>query len=178
MIEIEKYYKSFKLNFKDNDIVKNNVNDYLSLDYSGFFYIRNFCTNKKHFDIDEYFSEEELVFLNSNIFKNSDLLSSNININDFSRYSKAIIINSKIDNNFLKEIKNNKCLIIGINDSLKYHNDLIDLYICNNPYRYIINFLPKDYTSILIGLFSYRTNHDFIKFYKGTKYSYNTPQYK
>ncbi len=176
MIEIEKFYKSFKFNFSDKDVIKNGSNEYLSLDNDGLMYVRNFCSNRFHYDIDEYYDESELELLNNNVFENEGNLNSNLRIERFNHYSSAFLIgSSKKDSNKLIQ---KQSLKIGINESLREYCDLLDIYIFNNPYDSSLKFLPENPSFWPDGMFAYRSNSKFVSLYKGSVNGYNIPRFK
>jgi len=174
MREIEKFYNSFKLSLSEKDVIKKCRNEYLSIDYEGAIYIRNFCTLFTHVDIDEYFFSDQLFAYNSNAYANKKLLISNINIRKYQHYSSAIIICSSKKTN--EDVFDNN-LCIGVNESLKYYAEKMHIYACNNPLANINQCFPnKNIDSWPEGLFAYRVNPSFIKMYKGNITGYNVPK--
>lgn len=176
MIEIAKFYKSFKFNFTSKDIIKKGNNEYLSLDNDGLMYVRNFCGSGFHYDIDEYYEEEELELLNQNIFKNEDQLNSNLRIDMFNHYSSAVLIGSSKKSN--KQFLQKEILKIGINESLKEYCDSMDIYLFNNPYDSSLKFIPDNPISWPDGMFAYRSNNKFVSLYKGSVHGFNIPIFK
>jgi len=175
MIEIERFYKSFKFNFSEKDVVKKGNNEYLSLDNEGLVYIRNFCGDGFHYDVDEYYHDEELELLNRNIFKNERKLNSNLRIDSFNYQSQAMLIGSS-KKSIRKHLERENFLKIGINDSLREYCSILDLYVFNNPYDSSLKFLPeKSVNSWPDGVFAYKSNSKFVSMYKGTVHGFNIP---
>jgi hypothetical protein len=135
-------------------------------------YIRDFCTNLSGTDIDNYFEENELKEYNNNIILNKDFLNSSININTYKYYNAVSIIGSSKKDGKIDNFSNN--LIIGINESIKEYSEIIKIYMNNNPYKKIVEYCNnvKEWPE---GLFSFRTNPTFIKYYKGVCHGFNTP---
>jgi len=174
-MEIEKYHRSFKLNFDQNDIVKSNNNEYLSLDHDNVMFIRNFCAEGHHVDIDETFSVEESELLNANVLRNKDSLNINLHLERYKYHSLALLVGkARLDSKDILE-RSKKALVVGINESLKEHGEKMDLYMCNNPYDSAMLFLPDRLDAWPDGVFAYRINSKFLNMYKGTRCGFGTP---
>lgn len=163
----------YKFNFDEKDIIKNNTNEYLNIDYNGNVYIRNFCNNKKNIELDNIYDEYDLNIINKNSLENKEILNSSLYLEKYQYFSTAIIYGN---NNIPEKYLNNNFLKIGINYSLKEYYKYLNIYCCNNPYSDCLNFLPNfNCDKWPQGFFSYRVSPNFIKLYKGNKSSYNTP---
>lgn len=175
-MDFEKYYKSYKFNFTEKDIVKRNNNEYLAIDHDGLMFIRNFTSNHQQIDIDSYYDDNEVLNLNRNIIDNSKVLNSSLSLKQFERYQSAIIVGSHIKKNSYKLLEDKNSLIIGIDKAFYFLGDKLDIFIHGNPNECLDLYPNEMINKWPIGLFAYKTNPKFIRFWKGIKNGFLSPR--
>jgi hypothetical protein len=161
----------FQFSFSEKDVFKCNNNEYLCLDNNGSMYIRNFCTALAPVDIDNYFEESELKEYNQNIIQNKDLLGSSLNLDRYKYHDSVTVLGSAKKDAKLKP----GSLVIGINESLREYSEFIQIYMSSSPYPKILDFC-EGIKAWPEGVFSFRTNPSFVRFWKGIKHGFNTPK--
>ncbi len=172
-MDVEKL--TFKFNFSNRDISLDNDNEYVSIDKNFSIFIRNFCNSKRHIDIDNYYSFEDIEFINHNVINNARSLNSGIRIEKYAHYSNAILFLSSKQTS--RQVVDDN-LKIGVNTSLVEYCDQLDIYLCDNPYPSSLNFIPDHAAKWPDGIFSYKILPKFLKMFKGIQMGYNTSQIK
>jgi hypothetical protein len=165
-----------------------NGNEYIR---AGDTWVRNFTKPEiSPLQITDMFDRNDLglILKNQQLNKNFPRVSDEV-----LRFDKVLIISDGYDfknkQDMLKNLPRDVC-ILATNGSLlkwKYLNSKIPLdsrrtingFVINNPYKEAMNFLPKNESSYFpTCIASVRTNHEFLKKYKGNIYTYQPTHQK
>ena len=152
-----------------------NNNKYLSTD-SGV-WVRDFCTTAKRFeDINHLIPQKDFSVLLNNELENRKRRHPNID-NENVVMRNIVIVSDGYDFESKQEILADlpdDVFIIGTNKALKRWSlvgrKTMNYYVINNPYVDAMSFIPKKYFPTCIA--SSRTYLEFLKNYRGTKYTY------
>jgi hypothetical protein len=143
-------------------------------------WVRDFTTTIKPQDINNLISPNDFTILADNELKNRSLNIPDIG-SEKTYFSKIVVVSDGYlftdKARILEKLPRDVC-VIGVNRSLanwKINNNLLkckmNYYLVNNPYNECIRYMPAHgYLPRCIS--SIRTNHNFLKKYKGQKYSY------
>lgn len=152
-----------------------NKNKYLSTD-SGI-WVRDFCASAKRYeDINHLILQKDFSILLNNELENRKGRYSNIDNENIVMHN-IVIVSDGYDFEDKQEILANlpdDVFIIGTNKALKRWSLMgrktMNYYVVNNPYVDSMSFLPEKYFPKCIS--STRTYFEFLKKYRGIKYTY------
>lgn len=175
MIDPQAIFRSVKFEFSNIDKRKVGGNEYLSVDHDGMLFVRDFCSSGVHVDIDDYYDESSAGLVRENANSNFNQLNASLDLRSFSGRGTVVIVSGKRDGS-LGEI--GRARFIGVNEALLNHGSELDIYLCNNPFASAIALLPRSLDTWPAGVFSLKTNKDFVKRYRGIRTGYNLPAIK
>ena len=166
----------FKNNFMKRIKKVKNGNEYALTDED--VWVRNFTKDSvPYVDLNETINSTDCKLFTKNEIDNSCQKITWID-SEYINENNIIIVsdgyNFKEKHKLLNSIPKDVC-IIGVNGSLyRWENASrnINYYVVNNPYSECLKYLPKRYRVLPKCIASPRTNSEFIKNYKGTKYKY------
>lgn len=94
-------------------------------------------------------------------------------------HENIIIVSDGFDfdkkHKILSKIPSSKATVIGVHGSLKKWKEQsrnMNYYLVNNPYEECLNYLPRVNKILPKCILSNKTNNDFVRKYRGTKYRY------
>lgn len=153
-----------------------NKNEY-ALSKSGI-WVRDFTKPLiKGLDINNLISIPDMQIMLENEIKNYDRLYQKIETEDFT-HEKIVIIGDGYNNKDKQKLLDGlppDVTVIGVNKSFAYWESSrrLNYYVVNNPYEECLFYYPSTVRVWPKCIASTRTNHEFLKNYRGTAYTYN-----